>query len=85
MPEARDFSLDGAAAAFVLASRRADQKRIVKACEFLRDHPATEGEFTRPDDVGRTIQMKVFRPFLIHFWDDFADRKVRIVRLERMP
>ena len=83
MPEARDYSLDGSVADFVLTCRRPAQLLILKACKFLRDHPATEGEFTRQDRVGRSIQVKVFRPFLIHFWDDFADRKVRIVRIER--
>jgi hypothetical protein len=83
MPERRRYSLDGAAAEFALASSRADQKRILAACQRLRDFPDTSPDFTRRDAVGRTIAVKTFRPFLIHYGDDFADRVVRIVRIER--
>ena len=83
MPGRRLYSLDGAAAEFALACNRPDQKRILAACQQLRDFPDTQAEFTRRDVTGRTISVRVFRPFLIHYWDDFADRVVRIVRIER--
>jgi hypothetical protein len=83
MPGRRQYSLDGVAAEFVLTCNRTDQKRILAACQQLRDFPDTQSEFTRRDPTGRTIAVKIFRPFLIHYWDDFADRVVRIVRIER--
>jgi len=83
MPARRQYSLDGLAAEFALSCGRADQKRILVACQKLRDFPDTEPDFTRRVLVGRTIAVKTFRPFLIHYWDDFADRVVRIVRIER--
>lgn len=84
MPQPRQYSLDEAAADFALSCSRADQRKIVRVCEFLRDHPDTDGDFVRRDATGRTLRITVIRPFVVHFWDDFADRKLRIVRIERM-
>ena len=84
MPQSREYSLDEAAAAFALSCGRAEQRKIVRVCEFLRDHHDTDGDFHRGDSIGRTLRIKVLPPFVFHFWDDFADRRVRIVRIERM-
>ena len=82
MPEWK-FVLDEQAFDFFQAARGADRKMLIRAFTDLRTHPTTEGIAQSRDDHGREVEVGVFGKFVIHYWDDFLAKELRIVRIKR--
>lgn len=80
MPEWK-FVLDEQAFAVFCAARGADRQTLLRAFAQLRDHPHTEGVWRSRDDHGRDVQVAAVGKFLVHYWDDFPAKELRIVRL----
>jgi hypothetical protein len=75
------FVLDEQAFAFFRAARGAERQALIRAFEELRTHPTTEGVWQSRDDHGRDVEVGAFGKFLIHYWDDFPAKELRIVRI----
>ena len=68
---------------FFCGVRGADRKALMRAFSDLRTHPMTEGVWQSRDDHGREVEIGIFGKFLIHYWDDYLARELRIVRIAR--
>jgi len=77
------FVLDEQAFAFFQTARGAERQALIRAFEELRTHPTAEGDWQSRDDHGRDVEVGVFGKFLIHYWDDFLAKELRIVRIAR--
>jgi hypothetical protein len=80
MPEWK-FVLDEQAFAVFCGARGGDRQTLLRAFTELRNHPLAEGVWRSRDDVGRDVRVVVFGKFLIHYWDDFLVKELRIVRI----
>ena len=82
MPEWK-FVLDEQAFEFFRGSSRADREALLRAFEELRTHPTREGVWQSRDSHGREVEVGAFGKFLIHYWDDFLAKELRIVWIGR--
>ena len=82
MPEWK-FVLDEQVFEVFRAARGADRETLIRAFAELRVHPAAKGVWQSRDDHGREVEVGVFGRFLIHFWDDFLAKELRIVWIAR--
>jgi hypothetical protein len=60
------------------ASRR---RRLIAHFRKIQNFPENYSEFVEPDDEGKQLDMSTFEDISIHYWIDYADRHVKILRL----
>ena len=77
------YVLDEQAFDFFRTVRGSDRDALLREFDELRAHPASEGVWQSRDDHGREVEVGVFGKFLIHYWDDFFAKELRIVRIIR--
>jgi len=77
------YVLDEQAFAAFQEARGADRQILIRAFEELRSHPTKEGVWQSRDEHGRDVQVDLFGKFLVHYWDDFLAKELRIVRIVR--
>jgi hypothetical protein len=66
---------------FLRGLRRREQEDLLKRFRDIAAFPSNYWDFTEHDSVGRRVGVHIFGRFAIKFWDDFADRQVKIVDL----
>lgn len=82
MPEWK-FVLDEQAFEFFRTTRGIDRQMLLRIFDELRDRPASVGVWQSRDDHGREVEVGVFGKFLVHYWDDFLAKELRIVKITR--
>ncbi len=75
------FVLDEQAFEFFRELRAADREALLRAFNELRANPSSDGSWVSRDDHGREVQVTAFGKFLIHYWDDYLVKELRIVRI----
>ncbi|PWU16746.1 MAG: hypothetical protein C5B50_12910 [Verrucomicrobia bacterium] len=58
---------------------RRDQERLLKTFREIADVPSRFTDFMENDSTGRPVAVHIFGKFAIKFWDDFADRHVKVL------
>lgn len=58
-----------------------DQRGLLKCFREIAASPARFADFTELDATGRRVEVHVFGKYAVKFWDDFADRHVKILDL----
>ena len=64
---------------FLRTLRRRDQEDLLKRFRAIASFPSNYSDFIEHDSVGRRLEVHVFGKFAIKFWNDFADRHVKIL------
>jgi hypothetical protein len=64
---------------FLRTRRRQEQESLLKRFREIAAFPSKFSDFTERDSTGRTIDVHVFGKFAIKFWNDFADRHLKIL------
>ncbi len=64
---------------FLRTLRSRDQQDLLKRFREMAAFPSNFSDFVEYDSFGRCVDVHVFRKFAIKFWDDFADRQVKIL------
>ncbi len=72
------------AAGFFHSLRREEKEPLRRFFDLLEQYPTTIGEATERDSVGRTVQVKFVRRLKVVYWANHADKKVKVLRLERL-
>ena len=67
------------------ASKTADRAQLRRAFDELEAHPLQAGLAGSRDKTGRDLDVRVFGRFVLHYWDDFLVKELRVVRIERLP
>jgi hypothetical protein len=62
-----------------LSSR--EQRDLLKRFREIAEFPSRFADFAERDSSGRRVDVHVFGKFAVKFWDDFADRHVKILDL----
>lgn len=71
--------IDADALDFIASLKRADQKRIFQRMRQIQDYPSNFCDYEERDTVGTRVQVNVFDRFAIAYWEDFADRHVKVL------
>mgnify|MGYP001602313924 CR=1 FL=1 len=66
---------------FLRTLRQREQRDLLKRFRDLTAFPSDFSDFVEYDSAGRRVDVHVFGKFAIKFWDDFADRHVKILDL----
>ena len=66
---------------FLRTLKRREQEQLLKRFRDIAAFPANYADFFEHDSEGRRVGVHVFGRFAIKFWDDFADRHVKILDL----
>jgi hypothetical protein len=64
---------------FLRTLRRHDQQELLKRFREIASPPSRFSDFVERDASGRRVEAHVSGKFAIKFWDDFADRNVKIL------
>ncbi len=66
---------------FLRTLRRRDQQDLLKRFREIAAFPSNFSDFVEYDSAGRRVDVHVVDKFAVKFWDDFADRHVKILDL----
>ena len=59
------------------------RQRLRQRFVAMLDSPATFSDYVQYEPDGRRMDVHVFGPFAIYYWDDFADRDLKVIRIEK--
>lgn len=66
---------------FLAALKRAERALLRKRFDEMLASPSQWAEFAERDATGRRLGVTICGRFAITFWDDFADRHIKILRI----
>lgn len=71
--------VDYAVIEFLETLPRSDQRLLRNRLVAIRDHPRNYSDYTEPDMSGRMVDIHVCGKYAIKFWEDPADKHVKIL------
>jgi hypothetical protein len=66
---------------FLRTLRAREQRDLLQRFRDIAAFPSRFSDFVEYDSSGRRVDVHVFGKFAVKYWDDFADRHVRILDL----
>jgi hypothetical protein len=66
---------------FLRTLRPKEQTALLKCFRGIAVNPTRFADYAERDSVGRRVDVYVFGKFAIKFWNDFADRHIKILDL----
>jgi len=66
---------------FLRTLRPHEQRDLLQRFRDIAAFPSKFSDFVEYDSSGRRVDVHVFGKFAVKFWDDFADRHVKILDL----
>lgn len=75
----RRLLIDSLVLEFVAKLKRRDREFLIARFEAIRDFPSRHVDYRTTDESGRELDGHIAGRFAIAFWDDFADRHVKIM------
>lgn len=64
---------------FLRTLRRREQEQLLKRFREIAAFPSNFSDFVEHDSSGRRVEVHVSGKFAIKFWNEFADRHVKIL------
>jgi hypothetical protein len=61
--------------------RKPTRRRLLAHFQKIRSFPGNYVDYYEHDAVGRRVQISIVAGWAIHYWDDSADRQVKILSL----
>jgi hypothetical protein len=58
-----------------------DRKKLRGSFLEINDWPSRYSDFKEPDDTGRHLDVHICGRYAIRYWEDFADRHVKILEV----
>ena len=75
----RRLLIDSLVLEFVGSLRKRDREFLLTRFEAIRELPERHADYRALDESGRELDGHIAGRFAIVFWDDFADRHVKIM------
>jgi hypothetical protein len=66
---------------FLRTLRPREQRDLLQRFRDIAAFPSRFSDYVEHDAAGRRVDVHVFGRFAVKFWDDFADRHVKILDL----
>lgn len=67
---------------FLTTLKPAERRRLRARFAEILESPSRWAEFEEKDASGRLLGINICGKFAVKFWDDFADRHVKILRIK---
>lgn len=80
----KSFTIEREALEVFNRAKPRERETLLAAFDSLRDDPEQGSDSVVLDDVGRRLKVVHHGRFAIFWWDDFTDRRLRIVALEKL-
>lgn len=64
---------------FLQTLKRREQENLLKHFREIASFPSRFSDFAEHDSAGRRVDVHIFGQYAIKFWNDFADRHVKIL------
>lgn len=64
---------------FLRTLRKRDQAELLQRFRAIASAPESFADYPEQDATGRRVEVHVFGKFAIKYWDDFADRQLKIL------
>ena len=77
----RRLLIDSEAITFVASLKKQERESLYRRFDLIREAPEKHAEFVHRDAMGRDLDGCIEGGFAILFWDDFADRHVKIMEV----
>jgi len=74
--------IDSTVLDFVGRLRKRDRDFLFRRFEEIRDFPANYADYQDADEIGRPLDVHIAGRFAISYWDDFADRHLKIMAVD---
>ena len=68
---------------FIAALPRREQIALRKRLGEIQATPMRFADFQEPDLQGRALDVHIHCGFAIYYWEDFADRHIKVLRIRR--
>jgi hypothetical protein len=68
---------------FIASLPRREQIRLRKRLGEIQTSPWHFADFREPDAGGRTLDVHIHCGFAIYYWEDVADRHIKVLRIRR--
>jgi hypothetical protein len=75
--------IDSLVLEFVGSLPKRDREFLLARFAAIRDFPGQHADYRTTDETGRELDGHIAGRFAIVFWDDFADRHVKILTVTR--
>ena len=66
---------------FIEALPKSTRQRLRSRLVAMLDEPAIYSDYAHYDANGRRLDVHIFGPYAVYFWDDFADHDLKIIRI----
>jgi len=68
----------------VLASlRKPVQQELHKRLRQIQEFPSQHADYAERDPTGRSLHVSIVGDYAITYWEDFADRHVKVLEIAR--
>ena len=64
---------------FLRTRGKREQEDLLKRFRAIAAAPVNYSDYAEQDATGRRVEVHVFRKLAIKYWDDFADKHVKIL------
>ena len=64
------------------ALRPALRQRLLRHFRRIQEFPSARSDYREKDSTGRILHVSVVEKFAVFYWEDFADRHVKIMSLK---
>ena len=78
----RRLLIDSTVLEFVGRLRKRDRDFLFQRFEQIREFPAGHADYQEAGETGRMFDTHVAGRFAISYWDDFADRHLKIMAVD---
>jgi hypothetical protein len=75
----RRLLIDSTVIEFLGRLRKREREFLLGRFESIRDYPANHADYIHRDEYGRDLDGHIAGRFAIVFWDDLADRHLKIM------
>ena len=75
--------VDYEALEFLSRLKKPAQRLIHRRLREIQDHPSRWSDYIEHDPTGRPLHVSVCGDYAITFWEDFADRHVKVLEITR--
>lgn len=75
--------LDYEAFHYLASLKKLEQQKIHKRLRQIQDYPAHWADYSERDTSGRLLQISVVDDYAIVYWEDFADKQVKVLEITR--
>jgi hypothetical protein len=84
MTHEHKFVVDDSVVEYFLERTKREREDLLRIFKSLAASPYQRGEWIQRTKLGREIQVKRFRSWIVRFWLDDPVREVRIVDVEKI-